>query len=323
MLGVLLVLQLVDVLLLVFGAILVAVLLHALASPLQTRLHMPRTLALAVAVAAVALAAAGSAWVFGREAVDQLRALTEILPSAWRNLEARLTADPLGRVALGQLNGVAAPDDLLLRVAPRVTADLAAALAAALIVVFAGLYLSFHPHTYLQGALKLLPHSARGRASEVAEACNRSLRRWLLGQLLSMVLVGATTSLGLWLVGVPSPLGLGLLAGIGQFVPVIGPMAAAVPGLVIASTAGAETFAWAALVYFGASQLEANLITPLILRQMAQLPMAVTLFAVLAMGLLLGPLGVLFATPLAVVAYVAVRMLYVEDLLGEPAAAPD
>lgn len=71
------------------------------------------------------------------------------------------------------------------------------------------------------------------------------------------------------------------------------------------------------------AQLEANLITPLVLRQLAQLPMAVTLFAVLAMGVLLGPLGVLFATPLSVVAYVMVRMIYVEGVLGETLTPPE
>ena len=50
--------------------------------------------------------------------------------------------------------------------------------------------------------------------------------------------------------------------------------------------------------------------------------MGLTLSAVLAMGVLLGPLGVVFATPLAVVAYVLVRHLYVEDLLGDPLTPP-
>lgn len=315
--GLLLLLQLVDVLLLVFGAILVAVLLHALAAPLQDRLRLPRPVALAIAVAVLVVGVGAAAWVFGRQALDQLGALVELLPRAWRELEQRLSIDPLGQLVLAQLNGVEAPHDLLMRMAPRLTADFASGAVSAVIVLFAGLYLAFHPQTYFRGALRLIPGSMRPRAQEVLETSNQSLRRWLVGQVISMLLIGATTTLGLWLVGVPTPIGLGLLSGVGQFVPVVGPMAAAVPGLVLALTDGPQTFAWAALVYIGASQLEANLITPLVLRQMVELPMAVTLFAVLAMGLLLGPLGVLFATPLAVVAYVAIKMLYVEGLLGE------
>jgi predicted PurR-regulated permease PerM len=139
----------------------------------------------------------------------------------------------------------------------------------------------------------------------------------MLGQLISMVFIGATSSVGLWLAGVPSFLALGLVAGLGQFVPVVGPWAAAIPGLIIALAKGPETFVWAGLVYLATTQVESNLLTPLILRKTASVPMAITLFAVVAMGVLLGPLGVLLATPLAMVAYVLVRMVYVEDVLGD------
>jgi predicted PurR-regulated permease PerM len=318
-----LVLALIDVLLLAFGAVLVALLLDALSEPLTARLRMPRPIALTAVTMAIVLASAAGVWTFGREALNQLRTLAELLPRAWAQAQAAMAADPLGRLALGQLNAVKAPDELLLRLAPQFTADLATGVASAIIVAFAGLYLAFHPQTYLRGAISLVPRPARPRAHEVVTKMNHALRRWLLGQLVSMALVGATTTLGLWLAGTPTPLGLGLLAGVGQFVPVVGPMAAALPGLTIALTQGTETFIWAGIVYLGAAQLEANLITPLVLRQMAQLPMALTLFAVLAMGLLLGPLGVLFATPLALVAYVAVKMLYVEGFLGGPADDAD
>lgn len=312
-----LVIALVDVLLLAFGSVLVALLLNALSEPFVARLGMPRPLALSVVAAAIVLAGAAGAWIFGREALDQLRTLAELLPRAWGQAQTALAADPLGRLALAQLDAVRAPDELLLRLAPQITADLANGIASAVIVAFAGLYLAYHPQTYLRGVLRLTPPTARPRAAQLASATNLALRRWLLGQLVSMVLVGATTTLGLWLAGVPTPLGLGLLAGVGQFVPVVGPMAAAVPGLTIALAEGPQTLFWAAVVYLGAAQFEANLITPLILRHMTQLPMALTLFAVLAMGLLLGPLGVLFATPLAIVAYQAVRILYIEGFLGE------
>ena len=135
-------------------------------------------------------------------------------------------------------------------------------------------------------------------------------------------LVGGSVALGLWWVGVPSPLALGVLAGIAQFVPVIGPFVATVPGLILAAVQGPQTFAWATVIYLGSSQFEANVVTPLLLRQMVELPMGLTLFAVLAMGVLLGPLGVVFATPLTVVAYVVVRRVYVEDLLGDRMSHP-
>lgn len=309
--------RLADVLLLAFGAILVAALLHALADPLTRRLGLGRPLALTLAVAGLTAAIGATLWLFGQQIAVQLLALGELVPRAWHALQASLSASPIGAYVLDDLQRLRHADGLVVQFASRLARDSATAAAATVIVLFAGLYLAFHPVTYIHGLLQLAPLGGRARAAEVLAACGTALHRWLLGQLVSMLLVGGTVALGLWWVGVPSPLALGVLAGLGQFVPVVGPMAATLPGLIVAAGAAPETLAWTAAIYLGASQFEANVVTPLLLRQMVELPMAATLFAVLAMGVLLGPLGILFATPLAVVVYVVVRLVYVEDLLGD------
>jgi len=314
--------RLADVLLLAFGAVLTAILLHALAGPLVRRLRLPRPAALAVAVAGLAVAGTGTAWLFGQQLAAQLAALGELLPRAWSALQAPLSSSPLGAYVLDDLQRLRHADGLVVQTASRFLQGSASAAAATVIVLFAGLYLAFHPATYLRGLLHLVPLSGRARAGQVLSACGEALNRWLLGQLVSMLVIGLTVGLGLWWAGVPSPFALGVLAGLAQFVPVVGPMAATLPGLIVAASAGPETLALTAAVYLGASQFEANVVTPLVLRQMVELPMAVTLFAVLAMGVLLGPLGALFATPLAVVAHVVVRHLYVEDLLGDRLPVP-
>jgi predicted PurR-regulated permease PerM len=320
--GVVLLIRLADVLLLVFGAFLVALLLHAVAGPLRARTPLGRSGSLAVAVVIVAIAAAGAAWAFGQQLESQITSLAELLPRAWKDLEARLSGSPLGALLLRDLSRLPSSGGLL-NYAPRFVADAAGVVATIVIVGFAGLYLAFHPQTYVLGVVRMLPPRARPKAVMVMDALNLALKRWLLGQLVSMLLVGGTTMLGLWAVGVPSPVGLGLLAGLGQFVPVIGPLAAALPGLLVALAEGPQVLFLALLVYLAAAQVEANVITPLILRQWAELPMAVSLFAVLAMGVLLGPLGVLFATPLAVTVHVLVKKLYLEGVLGEaPVISP-
>jgi predicted PurR-regulated permease PerM len=313
----LLIWRLADVLLLAFGAVLVGVLLHALAAPLTERLHLPRPLALSLAVAGLTGVIGGAIWLFGQQVALQVATLGELLPKAWRALQAPLSESPLGAYVLDDLQRLRHADGLVVQTASRLLQGSLTAAAATVIVLFCGLYLAFHPATYVRGLLHLVPPRGRDRAAQVLAACGDALNRWLLGALASMILVGATVALGLWWAGVPSPLALGVLAGLAQFVPVIGPWAATLPGLIVAAAQGPQTLAWAAAIYLGASQFEANVATPLLLRQMVELPMGLTLFAVLAMGVLLGPLGVLFATPLAVVAYVLVRHFYVEDLLGD------
>jgi predicted PurR-regulated permease PerM len=275
-----------------------------------------------VAVALISLALGLMLWIFGQQAEAQLAGLSELLPRAWRDLHQRLGGSPLGAVVLRELDGWSRAGGWLVGLGPRLAAGAGAAAAGTVIVLFAGLYLAYHPHSYVKGLLLLFPQSVRARTAEVLAASYTALKQWLIGQMFSMVLVGVTTGIGLALAGVPSPVALGMIAGLGQFVPVVGPMAATIPGLLAGLAAGPETFAWAAVVYLGAAQLEANVFTPLILRQMAQLPMALTLFAVLAMGVLLGPLGVLFATPLAVVTYVFIKMVYVEGVIGRSQAPP-
>lgn len=125
------------------------------------------------------------------------------------------------------------------------------------------------------------------------------------------------------LLGLPAYLALGLLAGLAEFVPVVGSILAAAPALLLALTEGGIDLAlWTLLLYVAVQQLQGNLIAPLVTRRMVSLPPAVTLVAIVAFGLVFGPLGVLFAAPLAVVAFVAVKRLWVREALGEDTDVP-
>ena len=120
----------------------------------------------------------------------------------------------------------------------------------------------------------------------------------------------------------PAALALALLAGLAEFVPLVGPIVATISALLIALSVGWETALWTLLLYIVIQQVESNLIIPLVQRRVVELPPAVTLFAVVAFGLLFGLLGVLFATPLAVVVFVAVKKLWVRETLGAPTKMP-
>jgi predicted PurR-regulated permease PerM len=318
----LLVVRVANVLLLAFGAVLVAIVLHAIADPLRTRTPLGRTGSLAVAVALLALGLGVVLWLFGSQAERQLTSLAVTLPDAWAKAEQRLSGSLLGARLLEELRALDGQRGVMLAWVPRLASGAASAVTSLVIVLFAGLFLALRPENYLQGVLRLVPVAARPRATEVQVACGVALRQWLVSQVGSMLLVGVTAGSLLALAGVGSPVALGLLAGLGQFVPVVGPFVAAAPGVLLALADSPEAAAWAALIYIGVGQVESNLFSPLMLRQMAHLPMALSLFAVLTFGVLLGPLGVVFATPLAVVIFVLVRMLYIEDLLGDRAEAP-
>ena len=149
-----------------------------------------------------------------------------------------------------------------------------------------------------------------------------ALRRWIGGQLVAMLIVGILVAIGMWAIGVPSPIALGLIAGLTEFVPLIGPFAGAIPALLLASTQGTDTLLWAIAVFIAVQQIENNAIMPIIARESVEVPPALGLFAVVAFGVLVATLGLLFGYPLAVVADAGVRRLWVREARGEAVETP-
>jgi predicted PurR-regulated permease PerM len=194
---------------------------------------------------------------------------------------------------------------------------IAGALGSCLLIVFGGIYLALDPRLYRDGLIKLVPPAIQSNVGVTLDDAGQALKRWLRGQVVAMLLVGVFTSLGLWLSGVPSAFALGVIAGLAEFVPIIGPILAAIPALLIASSQDLQTVALALAVLVVIQQVESNFITPLIADRMVSIAPAVGLFAVVAMGVLFGPLGLLLGFPLVVVIDVAVRRLYVHDTLGK------
>jgi predicted PurR-regulated permease PerM len=186
-----------------------------------------------------------------------------------------------------------------------------------LLVVFGGIYLALNPELYRKGFLKLLPPDIQPNIDAVLEDSHQALRRWLGAQVIAMLLVGGMISIGLTVIGLPSAIALGVIAGLAEFVPTIGPVLAAIPIVLVAGTQGLESVLWALGIIIVVQQLESNIITPLIVGRTVSVAPAVALFAIVSIGVLLGPLGLLFGFPLAIVVDVAVRRLYVADTLGE------
>jgi predicted PurR-regulated permease PerM len=157
------------------------------------------------------------------------------------------------------------------------------------------------------------------RAGEASTAIGigETLELWLLGQLIQMVLIGLLATLAVWLIGVPSPVALGLIAGVGEFIPYLGPILAAIPAMLVALTKSPETVAWTLLAYLTIHQIEGQVITPLIQNRMVFVPPAVMLLGIAALTYLFGAVAIIFAAPITVAIFAAVNLLYVRDALGE------
>jgi predicted PurR-regulated permease PerM len=166
----------------------------------------------------------------------------------------------------------------------------------------------------------MIPDRYCARVAEAVDATGNALRAWLLGQLLSMTFTGVLITIGLLAIGVPSALALGLIAGLMGFVPMIGPLIGAAPGVLVALTIDRETLLMTILLYFVVQQLAGSVVEPLIMQRAVKLPPALTLFALFGTGTLFGVVGVLLGGPLLVLFYVMTRHLYVRGALGHSLA---
>lgn len=311
-----------DLLLVILAALLLSLALRAAAEGLHRRLGVPLRWALAFTILAVLALLGAAAWLFGAEVVSQVDVLREALPRAWNALLQRY-GDTVVADQLRSRMADASPDGAALLAGVGAAVSTVTGVAGAVLLAFVGaIYLAADPGLYQAGLLKLVPGPRRDLARVALGETARALRLWLLGQLVSMSVIGVLTGLGLAWVGLPSALALGLLAGLLAFVPLVGPIVSAIPALLLALADGAATVGWTLAVFVGVQQIEGNVVMPFVQRRMVDLPPALLLFAIVAAGTLLGPLGALLAAPLTVVVFVLVKRLYVREALDTPTPLP-
>lgn len=310
-----------HLLLLVFAAILLAVALRGLASLVSWASGSGNGWSFVVASLAAALAIALFFAILGTQLQAQLMQLRDQLPELLAPLERWIGGEDIGDWLAERAQDAMSGSSVVSRIAG-LSGWAVTLLGNAVLVIVAALYIGHRPTLYRDGFLLLFPGRLRGAAARTLDALGTALRRWLMGQIASMLAVGTLTFLGLWALGIEAALALGFIAGILEFVPFVGPVLAIIPGLAVALSIDTTTTIWVLLLYLAIQQTEGNLLNPLIQQQAVALPPAVTLFALLAFGILFGPLGILLATPLAVVCLVTVKQVWLRETLGEAVPLP-
>lgn len=313
--GFLLAWHLSGLLLVVFGAVVIAVMLDAAASPLTRYLPLPHGVALALAVTVMAAVLTLLVWLFGAQLAGELGALREALPDAWARFQEWLATSPAGPVVLQVAEQARASATGLVAKAGTLAMSASGNVTYLLLMVAGGIYLAAQPRLYRDGLLKLFPADRRPLMGDALDASGSALRYWLLGQLVTMVVVGLLTGMGLWLLGVPGALGLGIITMLLDFVPFVGPVAAGIPAVLLGFTVSPEVGLGSLVLFTAVQQLESHVLQPLIQQRVVSLPPAVLLVSLFASGLLFGVLGVILAAPLTVVVFVLVKRLYVREAL--------
>ncbi len=321
--------RVVEVLLLVFLAVLLAVYLAALTDLLERRLRLPRWLGLTIAATGTVVLVAGLGALILPPVIDQTQALVSGLPKTLTDIQ-NVLAEWASRYPVVRSTTLAdsksglvarliqdAADFLRGSLVPYLRAGGALFVASASVVVMA-LYLARHPALYRDGIVSLVAPKHRGVATRILEDAGATLRAWIGGQLLAMFVLGALTALGLLLLGVPYWLAFGAFTGLVAVVPFFGTLFSTIlPALFVVGTGNwlqvAAVLALGVVVHL----IEANFVSPFIMERKVALPPVLTIASVLVMGTLLGVIGLVVAVPILAVTMVVFRHILQGEIYGD------
>jgi predicted PurR-regulated permease PerM len=178
-------------------------------------------------------------------------------------------------------------------------------------------YLLVDSASIFEGFVRLFARSRRARVRDVAQEITSRVSAWLNGQLMLAAIVGSIIAVGLGLLGVPYFYVLALLAGVGEFIPYVGPFLAAIPALAVAATVSWKLAVGVAILYFATQQLENHVLVPKIMQHQVGLSPSAVIVALLVGAGLLGVVGAILAVPTA-----AILVVVLQELLNHDDDAP-
>lgn len=309
-----------DVLLLLFAGVLVAIFIDGIARWLRERLRVGHGGSIAIALLGLVLVFGVVAIYSAPEVVEQVGQLGDELPRSVDNLHKQLDQHRWAKVLLDQIpsaNELRSPGIGLVRKATGALSTTVVVLARVLLIAAMGVFITIQPDLYRNGLLRLVPLRRRARALEILDAVTANLRGWLVGKVLSAIAIGVATFTGLQLLGIPLALILSVLAGLFSFIPNFGPIISVIPAMLLGLMVSASLALYVGLLYLGIQIVETYLLTPWLAHRTADLPPALTLVTQILLGVLFGGMGVILAAPVTAAGMVLVRMIYVEDVLGD------
>jgi predicted PurR-regulated permease PerM len=291
-------------------AILLAIVLHAPARLLSR--WMPYEVGFGLVVAAFLASLVGLMVAIIPQIVEQMSQLAIQLPNAlneagaWLAERTEIARDP---EVIQSVNQQLA--EFVGRFVPLAFNIISVAIGSFAVIILA-IFLAYQPDVYRSLIIRIAPPPNRPNIERVYDEAGRSLRNWVLGKAVTMILVGIAVWIGLVLFKIPGALALAALAAVLEFIPNLGPTIAAAPAVVAAFLISPATALWVAIFYFVLQQIQSALSVPLVERRAVNIPPAALLIWQIMLAVGFGLLGLFVATPLLAVIVVTVRIMYVE-----------
>jgi predicted PurR-regulated permease PerM len=268
---------------------------------MKRKFHIPRALSGLMVVLVIAILSAGIILGLGWLVSDEFSRFHANLPHIHRSLESRLNIWTKELPWLKKQLSNTTPDQIFERLGREALGGIQtgmSVIAGFMIAIVLSIFTAVNSRRYFTGLLSALPARLRPRGAEILQAAGTALRSWAKGQLLDMSVVAMATTLGLWIIGIDYWVVLGILAGLLDVIPYVGPVCSAFVTLIVTLGAEPEKAPWVLGMFFLIQQLEGNLLIPLIMREEADLPEVPLLILILLMSAWFGLLGALLAAPL-------------------------
>ena len=298
-----------DILLVIFAAILCAVVLRAMSDWIAAKTPLGQRAAYLVTLLLLTAAAGLTIWILGPRVVNQAGQIVQNIPRSVAAAQSHLNQYDWGRYINTVVTHAAQASNMSARISFVLTSG-ATAVALLVVIVALGFFLGLSPHTYQDGVIRFIPRQHQERAREAMCETGYVLRWWLLGQFVPMGVLGVGSFIGLLILGIPLAFTLSLFTALMLFMPFVGSLLSLIPASLIALLQGPGKMLEVILLYLAVHGLEAYLITPLAQKRAVRLPPVVTILAQFVLWTVSGLLGLIVATPLAAALLALVRMLY-------------
>lgn len=327
--------QIKEVLLLVFAAVVLANSLNLFARWLRKKLRVQRAIAVLIAIGFLIAALVLFFQIIVPSFAKQIQEIYILVPqgirqlNTWVNSVDDVVPDNLERYVpdVDSLIQQATPfGNRLLGGSFAFFSSSLGSLLNVLLIVVLGIMMLVNPAAYRNGFIRLFPSFYRRRVDGILEECESSLGSWIVGALISMSVIAVLSTVGLSIIGVKAALANGVLAGLLNFIPNLGPAFSVVPPMAIALLDSPVKALLVLGLYIAIQQFESNFLTPYVMSQQVNLLPAVTLLAQVFFATIFGFWGLLLALPLVVVCQIWIRRVLVEDIMDRwtaPSPAQD
>ncbi len=332
--GLLIVWQFRQIILLIFAAVVLTTSLNSLVRRFVNIYGWRRDRALLVTAALVLLGGFLFLWLILPLFIDQFQELLDLVPKGFEKLVTwfeQLQANPPEWLPTSDFQLVPDLANLLQQmttIGSRVFSNFLTFFSNSVVIILQVLLLTVltlmmlvNPLAYRRLLLRLFPSGYRQRADDILSRCEAALLSWLGGVAFSSLFVASLSFVGLLVLGVPYAFAHAVLAGLFNFIPNLGPTLSAVFPIFVAFLQSPGKAALVVILYVLIQNLESYWFTPMAMQKQVALLPAATLIAQIFFATFLGPLGLILALPLAVVSKTWIEEAWIKDVLDRPPAS--